>query len=216
MTKRSDALDQFVILTRQRTGAETESAAMKIVEAALGSLGRMLPHREAAAVQEQLPEPLDEMLGRRRGEGALSIEELPEDLARQESTDVTTAKQHAVAVCQVLLQSLSEELRTHLRSSLSGTLCDFFSLQTLAGPGRPPVESGAGEATEPAEERESGYILTGLHGTLAQRGATIHEREQDSSVPDARQKEEQGEPRRERLYPGEQLRQDDPPNVKRD
>ena len=167
-----------------RTGLQSEALAGRAAAATLQVIAERLGAVDAGALEQELPSPLAQAVGRARRHGVFDVTELFARVAAEEPVRPGAAVEHAKVVCEVLTEALPEELRERLHARLPPDWADLFQARDRGGEppittsktspwtpehhtladGRPGSSQPLSEATPPAGQSESVVLSENPHG----------------------------------------------------
>ena len=120
-----------------RTGLQSEALAGRAAAATLQVIAERLGAVDAGALEQELPSPLAQAVGRAHRHGVFEVTELFARVAAEEPVRPGAAVEHAKVVCEVLTEALPEELRERLHARLPPDWADLFQARDRGG--EPPI-----------------------------------------------------------------------------
>lgn len=144
--------EQFLEKVMWRAGFEQSEQADKAARATLQTLAERLTEDERHPLAEQLPEPLAQILRAGAHEGDFDLAELYERVQRREGSAISFAVEHTQAVCEVIVEALSEPVLIRLRKHLPEPMAELFAERPIPPP-PPPVHARTEPSTKLSEAK---------------------------------------------------------------
>jgi uncharacterized protein (DUF2267 family) len=131
-----------------RAGFPDAEGAERATRAVLGVIAERLSRSECEALAEALPAGFVEPLRRAELDAGFEVDDLYACVAREERVTIGFAKEHAVSVCQVVAEALSDEALGRLERALPRSIATLFERGSTASDLPPRATSRGGTLAE--------------------------------------------------------------------